>query len=602
MGDWVGRQLGNYQLTHFLGEGGFAEVYLGEHIHIGTQAAIKVLHTQLGGEDINKFRTEARTIARLLHPNIVRVLDFGVEGKIPFLVMDFASKGTLRDQHAKGKPIPLPTVVSYVKQVAEALQCAHNEKLVHRDVKPVNMLIGRNGEILLSDFGIATASQTSRQSTQDIIGTVTYMAPEQIQGKPRSASDQYSLGIAAYEWLTGDVPFHGSFTEIVAQHVAVPPPPLCEKIPSISPDVERVIMIALEKDPQKRFGSIQAFANALEQAGQESVPVMEKLQMPTVDVTVAAMSMKTFVRSSASTQHAVPLLPTKRVSRGTYFGHSNKINKVAWSSDSMLITSASDDKTIHVFEALTTRYLTSFIQHSHWVLGVAWSPHDNRIASASGDKTVQIWNASSGGDALVYSGHSHWVYAVAWSRDDRVIASVGADKTLHIWDTITANKILSYYTYSNIYTLAWSPDQKHIVSAGDVAQIWSISPATGDILTYYGHSGIIHTIAWSPDGKYIASGGDDRTIQIWKAATGETILIYRGHTDNVRELSWSPNGRYIASCSSGMMVQVWDVATGNIVCIFQHRAPVYTVAWSPDGRYIASGGDDKIVQIWVAPQ
>src|SRR5437667_5447232 len=148
MADLSGQQLGNYQLIRLLGEGGFAEVYLGEHIHLGTQAAIKVLHTQLTSDDMEQFRTEARTIAHLEHPHIVRILDFGVEDKIPFLVMSYAPNGTLRQRQPKGMQLPLATIVSYVKQVADALQYAHDENFIHRDVKPGNMLLDRRNEIL----------------------------------------------------------------------------------------------------------------------------------------------------------------------------------------------------------------------------------------------------------------------------------------------------------------------------------------------------------------------------------------------------------------------------------------------------------------------
>jgi len=131
------------------------------------------------------------------------------------------------------------------------------------------MLVGRRGEVLLSDFGIALVAQSSRyQSTQDMAGTIAYMAPEQIHGKPRPASDQYALGVIVYEWLSGDRPFHGSFTEIAAQHAIVPPPSLREKVPAITPDVEHVVLTTLAKDPKQRFGSIHAFAIALEQASQ----------------------------------------------------------------------------------------------------------------------------------------------------------------------------------------------------------------------------------------------------------------------------------------------------------------------------------------------
>lgn len=268
MTDRVGQQLGNYRLVRKLGEGGFAEVYLGEHVHLkNRQAAIKVLHTQLASTDVDSFRKEAQTVADLDHPNIVKVLDFDVVENTPFLVMDYAPNGTLRHRHPAGTALVPVTIVDYVKQVAAALQYGHTNKLVHRDVKPENMLLGKRNEVLLSDFGIALVVQSSRyQSTQEMVGTVAYMSPEQIQGHPRPASDQYSLAIVVYEWLCGDRPFHGSFTELCTQHVIAPPPPLREKIPTLPPAVELVVMTALAKDPQQRFASIQAFANALEQA------------------------------------------------------------------------------------------------------------------------------------------------------------------------------------------------------------------------------------------------------------------------------------------------------------------------------------------------
>ncbi|HJT56368.1 MAG TPA: serine/threonine-protein kinase, partial [Ktedonobacteraceae bacterium] len=261
----VGQQLGNYRIIRLLGEGGFAEVYLGEHLHLGTQAAIKVLYAQLTSDDMQQFRSEAVTIARLEHPNIVRVLDFGIEDKTPYLVMGYAPNGTLRQYHSKGVPIPLPIVVSYVKQIADALQYAHDQNIIHRDVKPENMLLGRRREVLLSDFGIALSTLSSRyQSTHEVVGTVAYMAPEQIQGKPRPASDQYALGVVVYEWLTGERPFHGSFTEVAVQHTVATPPPLHQKRPSISHDVELVVLTALAKNHEQRFAYIKAFADALE--------------------------------------------------------------------------------------------------------------------------------------------------------------------------------------------------------------------------------------------------------------------------------------------------------------------------------------------------
>src|SRR5438477_6420226 len=199
MADRVGQQLGNYRLLRLIGQGGFAEVYLGEHIYLDTPAAIKVLHTRLAGDEVEHFQTEARTVARLVHPHIVRVLDYGVEGTTPFLVMDYASNGSLRQRHPRDLALPLATVVQYVTQIAEALQYAHNGKLVHCDIKPENMLIGQKQELLLGDFGIALVAQTTNfLDKPGMAGTVAYMAPEQIQGQPQPASDQYALGAVVY--------------------------------------------------------------------------------------------------------------------------------------------------------------------------------------------------------------------------------------------------------------------------------------------------------------------------------------------------------------------------------------------------------------------
>jgi len=281
----AGQLLGNYRIIQLIGQGGFADVYLGEHVHLNTLAAIKVLRTRLVDDGIENFRSEARTVAHLLHPNIVRVLDFGVESTIPFLVMEYAPNGTLRQRHPRGIPVPVEVVVPYVKQIAAALQYAHNEKFIHRDIKPENILLGRNNEVLLSDFGIAVVTQSMRiqlanPGTSDTAGTASYMAPEQIMGEVVPASDQYALAVVIYEWLTGVAPFKGNYLEVVAQHMNASPPSLRGKAPHITPDVEQVILTALNKEPGKRFARVESFANALEQAAQAkvSIPVPKPLE------------------------------------------------------------------------------------------------------------------------------------------------------------------------------------------------------------------------------------------------------------------------------------------------------------------------------------
>jgi serine/threonine protein kinase len=281
MADLAGRQFGQYRLTRLLGRGGFADVYLGEQIYLESQAAIKVLSAPLAPEASSGFLNEARTLVRLAHPRIIRLLDYGVQEQMPFLVMEYAPGGTLRERHPGGQRLPLPTVVEYVKQVAEALQYAHDERLIHRNVKPANLLLGRHDEVLLSDFGIALLAHSTRsQRTEEIVGTISYMAPEQIQGKPCQASDQYALGVSIYQWLSGTRPFSGSFVEVAAGHCLAEPPSLQAARLGIPGAIEAVVLRALAKRPEQRFTNVQAFAAAFEQAATRAQRTIASLALP----------------------------------------------------------------------------------------------------------------------------------------------------------------------------------------------------------------------------------------------------------------------------------------------------------------------------------
>ena len=314
MFDWTGQKLGNYKIMRVLGHGGFADVYLGQQVYLQTYAAIKVLQSRLTDNDLQTFLKEARTVASLAHPHIVRVLEFGEEGHTPYLVMDYCPNNTLRQRHQKGTRVSLFECVSYVKQIAEALQYAHERKIIHRDVKPENMLIGQNNNILLSDFGIATISQSSRYSRrQDIGGTIAYSAPEQLQGKASFASDQYSLAIVLYECLTGKLPYQGSFSEIASQHLVAPVPTIRDVVPSLPIAVEQILQKALAKDPQQRFQNVHDFAIALEQAslGESTLSVVQSGQDD------SQTDLSTYIKTQTVTPIDLSSVPTSSISRQT---------------------------------------------------------------------------------------------------------------------------------------------------------------------------------------------------------------------------------------------------------------------------------------------
>src|SRR5207248_5248473 len=308
--DRLGQQCGNYRLVSLLGHGGYAEVYLGQHVRFNQQAAIKVLHAHLSDVEAEHFQQEAETIATLAHPSIIRVLDFDVQEGVPFLVIDYAPNGSLRQRYPKGALVPLPVIVSSVKQVADALQYAHDQKFIHRDVKPENMLLGRRQEVLLSDFGIATiAHSTSSLSTsaEGTSGTLAYMPPEQIEGHPRPASDQYALGVVVYEWLCGERPFEGSVSELIAQQLSMPPLPLHDRVPTIPPEVEQVVLRALAKDPKARFASVKDFAQALEQASQRALTPTAQLASEQAALSPAAAT----GYDTVAVEPSQPVLPTE---------------------------------------------------------------------------------------------------------------------------------------------------------------------------------------------------------------------------------------------------------------------------------------------------
>jgi serine/threonine protein kinase len=269
--DRIGQQIGDYRLLRWLGGGGFGNVYLAEQVRDHSQVAVKLLQIRLTrSEELKSFINEARMI-RLTHSHIVPLLDFGISREdIPFLVMEYASQGTLRDRHPKGAQVLLTAVVSYVEQVASALLYAHEQRLIHRDVKPENMLLRADGTLLLSDFGIASVAHSSHSLSlhQGIGGTIPYMAPEQIQGQARAASDQYSLGVVTYEWIAGRRPFEGTAVEVAMQHAMKPPPSLTVQVPTLSRAVDQVVLKALAKDSRDRFVTVQDFSVALGQAVQ----------------------------------------------------------------------------------------------------------------------------------------------------------------------------------------------------------------------------------------------------------------------------------------------------------------------------------------------
>jgi len=266
----TGRALGQCRLLEHLGSGGMATVYKAYQPSLDRYVAVKVLPPYLAQTRgfAARFRREARAIARLNHPNILPVYDSGQEGELSYIVMRYVEGGTL--QEMLGKPLPLDRVVELITQVGGALDYAHQEGIIHRDVKPSNVLMDKGEWALLSDFGLAKMVETSVKLTETGvgIGTPAYIAPELGKGEPADErSDIYSLGIMLYEMLTGRVPFEAqSPMAVVLDHISTPLPVPRSINPDIPEPVEQVLLKALAKDPADRFQRMGQMVTALQKA------------------------------------------------------------------------------------------------------------------------------------------------------------------------------------------------------------------------------------------------------------------------------------------------------------------------------------------------
>lgn len=593
----VGQQFGNYRLIRLLGSGGFAEVYLGEHTHLHTQAAIKVLE-QLTPQGEQDFLEEARRLARLKHPHIIKVLDFNIEKGVPFLVMDFASDGTLRDRHPRGIQLPLSMILSYVIQIADALQYAHNEKIIHRDIKPENMLVAANNEVLLSDFGIAVViKSTQSQSTKDIVGTFEYMAPEQFRGKPLPASDQYALACVIYEWISGTCVFSGTPVELIAQHLADPPPSLSSKAPTILPTVDQVVLKALSKDPQQRFTSVQEFALELEQACQSK------------------QTIKVVPQPSSPSPAIPPTTPVISAPPGSllysYSDHSEGITALSWSPNGEYIASKGINQTVLIWNVVSrSKSYASTYQTSFWksLLGqtaiiTAWSPNGGYLAIGNNDGSIQIVEAATGKTPITYRGHTQSIEAITWSPNGVRIVSKESKGVSHLW---SLNSALKELALSGCVVL--SPDGNLITSTGNdrTVQVWNVLTRS-KIFTYRGHSGVVKSLAWSSDGSRIASGGDDGKIWIWNTISGGYILTISKES-KTNALLWSPDDQYIASTAvhwgyeyTNSYVIVHSARDGRQRGYYQGQQvanQIYRLMWSPDGNSIVFWDTNECVNIF----
>ena len=293
---------GRYQVLRKLGAGGMANVYLAEDQELGRRVAIKILNERHANDEqfVERFRREAKNAAALSHPNIVSIYDRGEAEGTYYIAMEYLEGRSLKELIVSRGPAPINVAVEYARQILSALRFAHLKGIVHRDIKPHNVLVAGDGRVKVTDFGIARAGASQMTEAGSIVGTAQYLSPEQARGASvDQRSDVYSLGIVLYELLTGAVPFNGDTpVEIAMKHLSQPPEPPSVKRPEIPRELDLVVMRALAKDPDDRYQSAEEMEADLErvargagvsQATEDSATQI--MRAPTAPLAVTAATM-----------------------------------------------------------------------------------------------------------------------------------------------------------------------------------------------------------------------------------------------------------------------------------------------------------------------
>ncbi len=333
----IGQQVGAYRIERQLGKGGMATVYLARHQSLDRDVAIKMLHVAYKDDDtfIERFRREAQIVGKLEHPNIVPIYDFADAGLHPYLVMKYIEGETLKQYLRHNKDITLNEVMQIMTAVADALDYAHKRGILHRDVKPSNIMISNDGQPYLTDFGLARIASLgeSTLSRDMMLGTPQYISPEQAQGNREldARTDIYSLGIVLYELVVGRVPFTGDTPyAIIHNHIFTPLPPPREMNPTVPPEVEMVLLKALAKDPNERFSSAGAMIQAFKQAIQrENVTELTASAVrPEAFAQHAAKSMQQpMIQSPMQGGVSMPITPTPTPAGGMWVSNTKRQTK-----------------------------------------------------------------------------------------------------------------------------------------------------------------------------------------------------------------------------------------------------------------------------------
>ncbi len=625
-------RVAEYQLLEEIGRGGMGVVFKARHVRLGRVVALKMI---LGGalahaDDLHRFHTEEEAAAQLQHPNIVALYEVGVFENQPFFAMEYISGTSLGDRVALG-PLPGRRAAGYLEVTARAVHFAHTRGILHRDLKPGNVLLDENDQPKISDFGLAKlmATDSGQTRTGAVLGTPSYMSPEQAAGRKDlgPAGDVYSLGAILYELLTGRPPFAGE-TPLATINLVAEQEPLSPRLlnPAVDLDLETICLKCLEKDPRRRYASAGDLADDLRHY-LDGKPITARRLGPAL-LLFLGFAWKTALEErdlredaqkaqhlaqvrEAAMRHLLYQAEVRRGQRALELANLERADKLLnhWARDGQ------DDLRDWEWYFLRnwSRTRLAFGRHAGRASTVAYHPTGRQLASAGGEPSrpgeVKLWAVHSGQLLYALQGHTDLVVALAYHPHRNLLASAGYDKTIRLWDLDKGEGILVLKGHTaHVSRLAFSPDGSLLASGGGdrTVRIWQYdayrTDPSGSVRLLEGHTAEVSCVAFAPDGKRLASGSHDKTIKFWSVADGTEVKVLRGHKGEVNCLAYNQRGDILASGGGqGAQrgeVRTWDAATGkqlNLRIGLSHRT--LSLSYARDGQ-LAAGSSDGLIRVW----
>jgi len=641
-----------YDIQDELGRGGMGVVYKARHTRLNRTVALKMVLSgaHASGDELQRFRTEAESVASLQHPNIVQIYEVGDQAGLPFFSLEFIDGGSLADRlDASPNGLPPREAAAFVEKLALAMQAAHQRGIIHRDLKPANVLMTRDNEPKITDFGLAKRLDSTDGQTQSgsVMGTPSYMAPEQAAGNTREVgtlADVYSLGAILFELLTGRPPFESdSPYDTLRQVVEQDPTPPSQLRSGIPRDLETICLKCLQKQPRKRYASAQELADDLHRflkhvpiearrigAIERTIKWARRRPATATLIAVVILSLFTLAGFGASYHFEIEkaLKETKaqkdiaegekrsadeRLVRLTVISGTQEVDAgdllgaLPWFARALRLEQGNPDRAeLHRVRLGSVLHQSPKLRqmwfHDHRVTSAAYSPDGKKVLTTCGDGTARLWDAASGEPIGQPIRHPDIVLAGAFSPKSDRILTVCQDGVVRVADATTGKPLAKMLGHRGaIHHAEFSPDGSKIVtaSADGTARVWDAATGNQPFLQPLKHAGPVRHAAFSADGARIATASDDKTAQVWDAATGDARGPALKHGDRVLHAAFGPlNERVVTSCADGT-ARIWLVKIGKSPTpALRHTAPIVYSAWSPDGQHVVTAGQDNRAQLW----